>query len=82
MDFEPSDKARAVADRMWDFMRAHVLPAERAYDAWRADNGIHDHPPILEDLKKEARARGLWNLFLREESGLTNLEYASIAEIT
>jgi acyl-CoA dehydrogenase len=82
MDFEPSDKARDHADRMWDFMRSHVLPAEKVYDAWRAENGEHEHPPILEDLKVEARSRGLWNLFLREESGLSVLEYASIAEIT
>ena len=82
MDFEPSDKARDFADRMWDFMRTHVLPAEKVYDAWRADNDEHEHPPVLEDLKAEARTRGLWNLFLPSESGLTNLEYASIAEIT
>ena len=82
MDFEPSDKARDYTDRMWDFMRSHVLPAEKVYDAWRADNDVHEHPPVLEELKTQARTRGLWNLFLPSESGLTNLEYASIAEIT
>ena len=43
------------------------------------------HPPVMEELKQEARARGLWNLFLPDErfgAGLTNLEYAPLAEIT
>lgn len=39
-------------------------------------------PPVVERLKKEARARGLWNLFLPAESGLTQLEYAPIAELS
>ncbi|MDQ4037486.1 MAG: acyl-CoA dehydrogenase family protein [Actinomycetota bacterium] len=82
MDFEPSDKARDYGDRMWDFMRTRVLPAEQVYEAWRAENDEHGHPPVLEDLKAEARTRGLWNLFLPSESGLTNVEYAQIAEIS
>ena len=43
--------------------------------------GPHQHPPIIEELKTEARKRGLWNLFLPEWSGLSNLDYACIAEI-
>ncbi len=82
MDFEPSDKARDYSERMWDFMRSHVLPAEKVYDAWRAENDEHAHPPVVEELKTEARSRGLWNLFLPSESGLSNLEYASISEIS
>ena len=39
-------------------------------------------PPVIEDLKKLAKERGLWNLFLPAESGLTNLEYAPLAELT
>ncbi|MPR00531.1 acyl-CoA dehydrogenase [Modestobacter sp. I12A-02628] len=84
MDFAPSARAEDVCGRMWDFMREHVFPAEPVYDAWRADRGHDDHglPPIMEQLKKEARSRGLWNLFHHELGGLSNLEYASVAEIT
>jgi acyl-CoA dehydrogenase len=45
-------------------------------------NGEHEHPPVVEDLKSEAKKRGLWNLFLPHLSGLSNLEYASVAEIS
>ena len=40
------------------------------------------HPPVLDQLKKEARGRGLWNLFHPEHSGLSNLDYAGVAEIS
>jgi len=68
---------------MWDFMRESVFPAEPVYDEWRAARGHdnHDHPPVVEELKLEARKRGLWNLFHHELGGLSNLEYASVAEI-
>ncbi|SDF72467.1 acyl-CoA dehydrogenase [Blastococcus aurantiacus] len=84
MDFALSAKAEDVCARAWDFMREHVFPAEPVYDRWRAErgHGDHGHPPVLEDLKAEARRRGLWNLFHHEVGGLTNLEYASVAEIT
>jgi acyl-CoA dehydrogenase len=82
MDFALSAKAEDMCDRMWDFMRECVFPAEAVYTKWRESHGLHDHPPVLEELKAEARKRGLWNLFLHEESGLTNLEYASVAEIS
>jgi acyl-CoA dehydrogenase len=84
MDFALSAKAEDVCARAWDFMREHVFPAEPVYDAWRAERGHdnHEHPPILEELKAEARKRGLWNLFHHEVGGLSNLEYASVAEIT
>jgi acyl-CoA dehydrogenase len=84
MDFALSAKAEDVTGRMWDFMREHVFPAEKVYDEWRAARGYddHGHPPVLEELKAEARKRDLWNLFHHELAGLSNLEYASIAEIT
>ena len=84
MDFTLSAKAEDVSGRMWDFMREQVFPAEPVYEEWRAARGHddHAHPPILEELKVEARKRGLWNLFHHELAGLSNLEYASIAEIT
>jgi acyl-CoA dehydrogenase len=83
MDFALSARAEDVCGRTWDFMREHVFPAESVYDAWRAERGHdnHEHPPVLEELKVEARKRGLWNLFHHELGGLSNLEYASVAEI-
>ena len=67
---------------MWDFIRSHVFPAEAVYEAWRAENAPHAHPPIIAELQAEARRRGLWNLFLPSVSGLTNVEYAPVAEIS
>ncbi len=82
MDFELSPAAQDACDRMWDFMREHVFPAEKVYDEWRAANDPHAHPPVLEELKAEARRRNLWNLFMPSLSGLSNAEYASVAEIS
>jgi acyl-CoA dehydrogenase len=82
MDFALSPAAEDACGRMWDFMRECVMPAEPAYEQWRAAHGEHDHPPVLEELKAEARNRGLWNLFMPSLSGLTNLDYASVAEIS
>jgi acyl-CoA dehydrogenase len=84
MDFALSAKAEDVCARAWDFMREHVFPAEPVYEQWRAERGYdnHEHPPVLEELKAEARKRELWNLFHHELAGLSNLEYASVAEIT
>ena len=84
MDFQPSAKAQELSAKMWDFLNERVLPAEAVYDAYRAEVGPDDHtvPPIVEELKAEARALGLWNLFLPDVSGLTNVEYAQLAEIS
>src|SRR4029453_6633254 len=80
----PSDRARELHDRMLEFLRERVLPAEADYHAYRAKAGPEDHtlPPVVEELKAEARARELWNLFLPHVSGLTQLEYAPIAELS
>jgi acyl-CoA dehydrogenase len=66
------------------FMQDHVFPGEAAYEHYRAEAGPDDHtlPPVVEELKAEARRRGLWNLFLPSESGLTQLEYAPLAELS
>ena len=71
-------------ESMLGFMRERVLPAEADYHAFRAKAGPADHsvPPVVEELKAEARRRGLWNLFLPSESGLTQREYAPIAELS
>ncbi|HUH67442.1 MAG TPA: acyl-CoA dehydrogenase family protein [Mycobacterium sp.] len=79
-----SAKATDYHKRLCDFMTEYVFPAEADYDKYRQEAGPHDHtaPPIVEELKTKAKERGLWNLFLPAESGLTNLEYAPLAEIT
>jgi acyl-CoA dehydrogenase len=82
VDFEQSPRAAELCAKMWDFMREEVFDAEVEYDSYLADHDPHDHPPVLERLKASARERGLWNLFMSDVSGLTNLEYASFAEIT
>jgi len=86
MDFSFSPRSQELVAKLDEFMQSHVYPAEKLYrEQARAAGRPHFHPPVMEDLKAEARSRGLWNLFLPEERfgpGLTNLEYAPIAEIT
>jgi acyl-CoA dehydrogenase len=79
-----SAKARDFHDRLTDFMTEFVFPAEESYDRYRAEAGCDDHtvPPIVEELKAAARERGLWNLFLPAESGLTYVEYSPLAELS
>ena len=79
-----SAKGADYHQRMTDFMVEEVFPAEKFYDEYRAAAGPKDFtvPPVVEELKKKARDRGLWNLFLPAESGLTNLEYAALAELS
>jgi len=84
VDFALSPAASDALDRLRAFMDEHVYPAEPVYAEQRRDltaaGRAHDLPPVVEELKREARARGLWNLFLPEVSGLTNVEYAVLAE--
>ncbi|MDP9862725.1 MULTISPECIES: acyl-CoA dehydrogenase family protein [Streptosporangium] len=84
MDFALSTKAEEYLANLTDFMVSHVYPAEPVYHEWRLakGHGNHDLPPVVEDLKAEARSRGLWNLFLPDESGMSVLDYASLAEVT
>jgi acyl-CoA dehydrogenase len=84
MDFALSDTAQEYLANLTDFMTAHVYPAEPVYHAWRRSKGhdSHELPPVVEELKAEARSRGLWNLFLPAESGMSVLDYAGLAEIT
>ena len=79
-----SVRATELYQLMVGFMREDVLPAEASYGAYRRQVGREDHvaPPIIEDLKRAAQRLGLWNLFLPSESGLTQLEYAPIAELS
>ncbi len=82
--FPMSDRARRLRDQVEAFVADRILPAEAAFAAHAADPAARwSIPPPLESLKAEARAAGLWNLFLPDPShggGLSNLEYAPIAE--
>jgi acyl-CoA dehydrogenase len=84
MDFAMSAKAQDYHKRLSAFMTEFVFPAEAEYHSYRVEAGPDDHtvPPIVEELKALAKERGLWNLFLPPVSGLTNLEYAPLAELT
>jgi acyl-CoA dehydrogenase len=90
MDFEPSAKAQEYLGRLQEFMDGHVYPSEPVYAQQRreltAAGKPHDLPPVVEELKVEARKRGLWNLFLPDATdpahGLSVIDYAPLAELT
>jgi acyl-CoA dehydrogenase len=88
MDFEPSARAAGLIEEMQSFMDSHVYPAEPVYEQQMDALGDpHGHPQIIEDLKTEARSRGLWNLFMHQRTEWTpepvsNLDYAHVAEIS
>ena len=82
MDFTLSDRSRELRERLAAFMDECVYPAEAVYARGRATSlDPHHVPPVVEELKVEARSRGLWNLFLPGVSGLGNVEYAPLAEL-
>ncbi|MCA1844831.1 MAG: acyl-CoA dehydrogenase family protein [Actinobacteria bacterium] len=84
MDFAFSPNVEKLQEELEGFMRDHVYPAEPLH-AEQVSGGAFTPPPVIDDLKVEARRRGLWNLFLPNErwgAGLSNLEYAPLAEIT
>jgi acyl-CoA dehydrogenase len=85
MDFELSDRTKALQERLLTFMDEHVYPAETTYHQQIADSGDpHFHPPVMEELKAKARELGLWNLWLPHDdhgAGLSNAEYAPLAEV-
>jgi len=87
VDFAFSARSLELQERLLAFMDRHVYPAEAVYREQMASAGDpHAHPPIVEELKAEARRQGLWNLFLPHRTewteGLPNLDYAPLAEIT
>ncbi len=86
VDFEPSAAAADHTRRMRAFLDERILPAEAGYEAFRAERRgtpqEWDLPPVVQELKAEARTRGLWNLFLPAVSGLSNLDYAPVAEVS
>ena len=87
MDFAFSSRSVELQQELLDFMDGHVYPAEAVYrEQMEASGDPHFHPPVVEDLKAEARRRGLWNLFLPHRTewteGVANLDYAPLAEIS
>ena len=87
MDFAYDDKTKELIAGVTDFMESHVYPAEPVFHEQLAaadDPWAWDTRPIMEELRAEARSRGYWNFFLPGEggAGLTNLQYAPLAEIS
>jgi len=88
MQFDLSDRCKEYQEKLLAFMDEHIYPAESVYAQQMTESGdANFHPPILEELKTEAKKRGLWNLFHPHKSeewgspGLSNLDYAPLAEI-
>jgi acyl-CoA dehydrogenase len=89
MDFAYDERTEELRGRLLSFMESHVYPAEKVFSEQVAEAAAAgrpwERPPIIDELKAEARSRGLWNLFLTHHpqgAGLTNLQYAPLAEIT
>ncbi|QKT08360.1 acyl-CoA dehydrogenase family protein [Gordonia sp. X0973] len=80
-----TDRGNEYRDRLLEFMAERVYPAESTYhEQMAAADSPHFQPPILDDLKAQAKAQGLWNLFHPYPEwgpGLSNLDYAPLAEI-
>ncbi|KIH97714.1 acyl-CoA dehydrogenase [Streptomonospora alba] len=86
MDFTYDETTRGYLERLRAFMDERIVPAEPVYAQQAAERSDPwSTPPIIKDLQAQARERGLWNLFLPAGSygaGLTNLQYAPLAEMT
>ena len=82
MEFHHSDRARHWQERVKRFLDDHVLPREQEYRA-QVREDPRRQPPAMEEMKAAAREAGLWNMFLPGDhgAGLTNLEYAPLAEL-
>jgi len=85
MNFEYSEKSIKLQKRVDAFMKKHIYPIEKEVTQYSKDNAWKHHPKF-EHLKEEAKKEGLWNLFLpntygKLSPGLTNLEYAPLAEL-
>ena len=84
MNFGYSPKVAQLREQVDAFMQEHVFPAEAIFHQQVAEGDRWQPTAIVEELKEKARAAGLWNLFLPESelgAGLTNLEYAPLAEL-
>ncbi len=85
MDFEYSAKTKRYMEQLTSFMAEQIYPNEQTYyDQLNSQPSRWQLPPVMEELKAEARQRGLWNLFLPDSeygAGLTNAEYAPLCEV-
>ena len=85
MDFNHTQKVLDLMDRLNAFMDEHIYPNEEAYrEHFKTSDNQWKSPALMDELKEKAKNAGLWNLFLPESelgAGLTNLEYAPLAEI-
>ncbi len=81
MDFTYSPKTLELLDRLGAFMDDYVYPNERLYIEEIKTGDRWQPLELIEELKKKAKTEGLWNLFLPDVSGLSNLEYAPLAEL-
>ena len=84
MNFEFTDKVKYLQNKLSAFMDEYIYPNEASYYEQNHSGDRWKVLPLIEELKKKARAEGLWNLFLPESeygAGLTNLEYAPLCEI-
>ena len=82
--WQESPKTRDLHERLTDFMERRIYPNESVYERQLDEVGRWQPPPIMEELKAEAKQAGLWNLFLPDSergAGLSNLEYAPLCEI-
>ncbi|MEU6415966.1 acyl-CoA dehydrogenase family protein [Streptomyces spiralis] len=95
MDFSFDKRTEELRENLTDFLDTHIIPSERHFAEPHFNAGSSDHPgapafgwgrpPVMAELRDEARRRGLWNLFLPHSplgAGLSNLQYAPLAEIT
>jgi len=86
MEFSYNDRTKELLDQIQQFMKEHIYPIEKEiYDFTHDPANLWVVPPQIEELKQKAHTMGLWNLFLPHEyepysPGLTNLEYAPLAE--
>ncbi|HEV2580019.1 MAG TPA: acyl-CoA dehydrogenase family protein [Ktedonobacteraceae bacterium] len=85
MDFAYTEKVNQLRKRVSDFMERYIYPNQSTYrQQIEASGDPHHHAEITDELKAIARSEGLWNLFMPDDeygAGLTNLEYAPLAEI-
>ncbi|WP_433621346.1 acyl-CoA dehydrogenase family protein [Nocardia sp. CA-120079] len=85
MDFSYSPRTQDLLGKLESFMDEYVYPAEQVFDAQIAANdNAHEQPQVMRDMQVKARELGLWNLFMTHDglgAGLTNLEYAPLAEV-
>jgi acyl-CoA dehydrogenase len=89
MEFAYDARTEELRDQLQAFIDEHILPAEQVFEEQAAKLASEgrgwERPPIMDDLKAKAKHRGLWNLFLAhhpEGAGLTNLQYAPLAELS